>query len=110
MPVTLIHDQASAELAELAAEALRHRAPARIALESLETDGEPGPGQYILLYDLQLVDRAIEWQDRIVEVVVTSEGFRWEDRTFPSLSAAATAIAGTRWNGPRFFGLRGGAK
>ena len=26
---------------------------------------------------------------------------------YPSLSAAASAIAGTRWNGPRFFGLRG---
>lgn len=51
-----------------------------------------------------------EWQGRMVEVVVTPEGFRWADRTFPSLSAAATAIAGTRWNGPRFFGLRGGAK
>ena len=25
---------------------------------------------------------------------------------FASLSAVATAIAGTRWNGPRFFGLR----
>ena len=51
-----------------------------------------------------------EWQGRMVEVVVTPEGFRWADRTFPSLSAAATAIAGTRWNGPRFFGLRGGTK
>jgi Protein of unknown function (DUF2924) len=51
-----------------------------------------------------------EWQGRMVEVVVTPEGFRWEDRSFPSLSAAATAIAGTRWNGPRFFGLRGDAK
>lgn len=51
-----------------------------------------------------------EWQGRMVEVVVTPEGFRWEDQTFPSLSAAATAIAGTRWNGPRFFGLRGGSK
>lgn len=51
-----------------------------------------------------------EWQGQMVEVVVTPEGFRWQNRTFPSLSAAATAIAGTRWNGPRFFGLRGGAK
>jgi hypothetical protein len=51
-----------------------------------------------------------DWQGRMVEVVVTPEGFRWEDRIFPSLSAAATAIAGTRWNGPRFFGLRGDAK
>ena len=32
--------------------------------------------------------------------------FRWEDEMFPGLSAAATAIAGSRWNGPRFFGLR----
>jgi hypothetical protein len=47
-----------------------------------------------------------EWQGRVVEVVVTPEGFRWEDKVFPSLSAAATAIAGSRWNGPRFFGLR----
>lgn len=47
-----------------------------------------------------------EWQGRIVEVEVEAEGFRWEGRLYGSLSAAATAIAGTRWNGPRFFGLR----
>jgi hypothetical protein len=46
------------------------------------------------------------WQGREVEVVVEADGFRWEGRLFPSLSAAATAIAGARWNGPRFFGLR----
>ncbi len=47
-----------------------------------------------------------EWQGKIVEVVVEEDGFRWEGRKFASLSAVATAIAGTRWNGPRFFGLR----
>lgn len=47
------------------------------------------------------------WQGHEVEVVVEADGFRWEGRLFPSLSAAATAIAGSRWNGPRFFGLRG---
>ena len=36
-------------------------------------------------------------------------GFRWDGELFPSLSAAATAIAGSRWNGPRFFGLRDAA-
>ncbi len=46
------------------------------------------------------------WQGREVEVIVAADGFRWEERTYPSLSAAATAIAGSRWNGPRFFGLR----
>jgi hypothetical protein len=46
------------------------------------------------------------WKGRSVEVVVEERGFRWEDQVFPSLSAAATAIAGSKWNGPRFFGLR----
>ena len=49
------------------------------------------------------------WKGREVEVVVEEQGFRWQDRHYPSLSAAATAIAGTRWNGPRFFGLRDAA-
>ena len=49
------------------------------------------------------------WKGRKVEVVVEERGFRWEDQLFPSLSAAASAIAGSRWNGPRFFGLRDAA-
>ena len=47
-----------------------------------------------------------EWRGRIVWVTVEEDGFRHEGRLFKSLSAVATAIAGTRWNGPRFFGLR----
>ncbi len=47
-----------------------------------------------------------KWKGRPVEVIVEEGGFRWNDQLFPSLSAAATAIAGSRWNGPRFFGLR----
>jgi len=47
-----------------------------------------------------------EWQGRRHEVETTSEGFVWEDSTYPSLSAVARAITGTKWNGPRFFGLR----
>ena len=46
------------------------------------------------------------WKGRTVEVVVEEAGFRFEDRLFPSLSAVATSIAGSKWNGPRFFGLR----
>ena len=48
------------------------------------------------------------WKGREVTVVVEQGGFRWDDELYPSLSAAASAIAGTRWNGPRFFGLRDG--
>ena len=47
-----------------------------------------------------------EWRGRIVQVTVEEEGFRHKGQLFKSLSAAAAAIAGTRWNGPRFFGLR----
>jgi len=46
------------------------------------------------------------WKGRKVTVVVEENGFKWDGKMFPSLSAAATAIAGSRWNGPRFFGLR----
>ncbi len=46
------------------------------------------------------------WAGKTVEVIVEANGFRWEGRVYSSLSAVATAIAGTRWNGPRFFGLR----
>ena len=46
------------------------------------------------------------WKGRPIEVVVEEDGFRWDGQVFPSLSAAATAIAGSKWNGPRFFGLR----
>lgn len=47
-----------------------------------------------------------DWRGRTHEVIVEVDGFRWDSKSYPSLSAVATAIAGTRWNGPRFFGLR----
>ena len=40
------------------------------------------------------------------QVMVVPDGFAWNDRVLPSLSAAARAITGTKWNGNRFFGLR----
>ncbi len=51
-----------------------------------------------------------EWQGRVVEVEVEASGFRWRGTLYPILSAAASAIAGSRWNGPRFFGLRKSGK
>ena len=47
-----------------------------------------------------------EWNGRIQRVAVSAEGFVWNGKTYPSLSKVAFAITGTRWNGPRFFGLR----
>ena len=47
-----------------------------------------------------------EWDGVAHTVTVLREGFDWDGRRFKSLSAVARAIAGTRWNGYRFFGLR----
>ena len=47
-----------------------------------------------------------EWNGEMHRVAVLAEGFAWNGVTYPSLSKVAFAITGTRWNGPRFFGLR----
>ena len=50
---------------------------------------------------------AREWAGRRYEVVVIESGVVFEGQTFGSLSEVARHITGRRWNGPRFFGLRG---
>jgi hypothetical protein len=47
-----------------------------------------------------------QWQGQEITVEVVEGGFRFDGRTYKSLSAAATAITGAKWNGPKFFGLR----
>lgn len=46
------------------------------------------------------------WQGRVIEATVEAGAFRFEGKLYRSLSAIAEAATGTRWNGPRFFGLR----
>ena len=47
-----------------------------------------------------------EWDRQSQRVMVMANGFAWNGQTYDSLSKVAFAITGTRWNGPRFFGLR----
>jgi hypothetical protein len=47
-----------------------------------------------------------EWDRQSQRVMVMADGFAWNGQTYDSLSKVALAITGTRWNGPRFFGLR----
>ena len=47
-----------------------------------------------------------EWKGVPHEVIVEEGGFRYGGRLWKSLSEIARQISGTRWNGPRFFGLR----
>ncbi len=46
-----------------------------------------------------------EWKGKVHEVVITGDGYVWAGKRYRSLSQIARAITGTRWSGPRFFGL-----
>ncbi len=65
---------------------------------SLKTlpDSGPRPGSML----------AREWNGVIHRVMVLDEGFAWNGQKHDSLSDIAFRITGTRWSGPRFFGLR----
>lgn len=63
---------------------------------SLRKSGAPlGPGGRLVR----------EWNGRIHTVEVMPDGYVWNAQSFRSLSAVASAITGSRWSGPRFFGL-----
>ena len=46
-----------------------------------------------------------EWKGRVHEVIVLDDTYIWSGKPYRSLSQIARAITGTRWSGPRFFGL-----
>jgi Protein of unknown function (DUF2924) len=46
------------------------------------------------------------WNRQTYRVVVCESGFAYDGRNYASLSEIASEITGTKWNGPRFFGLR----
>jgi hypothetical protein len=45
------------------------------------------------------------WQGITHEVLVLETGYSWRGNNYASLSEVARAITGTRWSGPRFFGV-----
>jgi hypothetical protein len=46
-----------------------------------------------------------DWQGRVHHVLVLDDGYEYDGRRFTSLTQVATAITGTHWSGPTFFGL-----
>ena len=46
------------------------------------------------------------YQGQIVRVTVLASGFEYQGKHYPSLSAIAYRVTGTRWNGFHFFGLK----
>ena len=45
------------------------------------------------------------WQGQTYTVLAKEDGFEWQGERYGSLSVIARKITGTRWSGPRFFGL-----
>ena len=48
-----------------------------------------------------------EWNGQEHIVDVTDTGYLWKGKPWRSLSAIAKEITGTKWSGPRFFGVQG---
>ncbi len=48
-----------------------------------------------------------EWNGLVHKVDVVDGGYIYSGETYKSLSAIAREITGTRWSGPRFFGVKG---
>ena len=46
------------------------------------------------------------WRGVTQEILVMEGGYSWRGKSYASLSEVARAITGTRWSGPRFFGLQ----
>jgi len=46
------------------------------------------------------------WKGKTHRVTVLADSFAYDGEKYTSLSEIATEITGTKWNGPRFFGLR----
>ena len=74
----------------------------RIA-KALEADGDYEPK---IRHDVSSgVVLTREWKGVIHKVTVTAGGFQHLGKQYGSLSDIARTITGTRWSGPRFFGL-----
>jgi hypothetical protein len=48
-----------------------------------------------------------DYRGSTISVRILAEGFEYEGRQYRSLSAIASEVTGTRWNGLAFFGLTG---
>ena len=68
-----------------------------------KTKGTTKPRKFCPMIGTKIVK---EYRDKIHEVVVVNDGFSYEGTVYTSLSAIATEIAGTKWNGLKFFGVK----
>ena len=67
-------------------------------------DADKGPGSHGRILPGTRFVR--EWNGNRYEVTAVEDGFEFDGRIFRSLSAVATEITGTKWNGLVFWGMK----
>ena len=82
-----------------------HSATTRRALAAM-ANGTPGNGAAAPAGSVSAGTHLVrEWNGRTYQVEVLDNGYRFDGKTYPSLTAITKRITGTHWSGPRFFGL-----
>lgn len=71
--------------------------------QDLAADRVPSPAPAAIKPGTRLLR---EWHGVIHEVIILETGVQYQGRIWASLSAVAREVTGTRWSGPRFFGLK----
>lgn len=92
---------------ELAYGGLKPNTLERLAALAEEVGGKPAK-RARLAHDRPISGTRLirEWQGIEHSVTVRDNGYEYQGRPYKSLSAIARLIAGTRWNGWTFFGLK----
>lgn len=98
----LLQEQA---LGALAASDLTELEAAAVSAEKVRPRAGPPPPRHVMLAQGTRLVR--EWNGRTISVDVVGEGYVWNEQHYGSLSEIARTVTGTRWSGPRFFGVAG---
>lgn len=100
--------QAVRHLRKLAAELRAERASKHAEPDGTNCTTPHWPAERTLLSPGTQLMR--EWNGSTEVVDVVTGGYAWRGDTYRTLSAVAVAITGTKWSGPKFFGLTDGSK
>lgn len=95
-------------LRKLAAELRAERASKQVGSDGTNAAAPRWPAERTLLSPGTQLMR--EWNGSTEVVDVVADGYTWRGDTYRTLSAVAVAITGTKWSGPKFFGLTATAK
>ena len=95
-------------LRKLAAELRAERASKQAEPDGTDAAAPHWPAERTLLSPGTQLMR--EWNGSTEVVDVVTDGYTWRGDTYRTLSAVAVAITGTKWSGPKFFGLTATAK